>query len=151
MEPVSFVSADFGVPSGLSTELFVLEPLGARHNESDLAAWSSSIEHIQATPGLVGWGWPTRVYTLAENESDLVRHAADFAERKGFTYTVLDPATREVIGCLYLYPSRRDGFDVHARSWVRADRASLDKSLYDAVTRWLAESWPFRNPEYAQR
>ncbi|MCX4691843.1 hypothetical protein [Streptomyces sp. NBC_01408] len=28
-------------------------------------------------------------------------------------------------------------------SWVRADRAALDAPLHAAVTRWLAEAWPF--------
>ena len=26
--------------------------------------------------------------------------------RRGFTYTVLDPESRDVIGCLYIYPSK---------------------------------------------
>jgi hypothetical protein len=36
--------------------------------------------------------------------------------RVGFTYTVLDPVDRDVIGCVYLYPSPLDGVDVRARS-----------------------------------
>jgi hypothetical protein len=28
-----------------------LEPLGPQHNQSDHAAWMSSIEHIRSTPG----------------------------------------------------------------------------------------------------
>jgi hypothetical protein len=32
----------------------VLEPLDARHNESDYAAWTSSREHTKATPGFIG-------------------------------------------------------------------------------------------------
>ena len=42
--------------------------------------------------------------TLEENLDDLERHARDFADRTGFTYTVLDPATRAVMGCVYIYP-----------------------------------------------
>jgi hypothetical protein len=88
--------------------------------------------------------------SLEENAADLARHARDFANRTGFAYTVLDPASRDVIGCVYFYPPLRDGYDVDVRSWVRADRAELDKSLYDLVRRWLAESWPFRKPDYAE-
>lgn len=43
------------------------------------------------------------------------------------------------------------GFDVNVRSWVRADRAELDKPLYEVVSGWLADSWPFANPDYAAR
>jgi len=61
-----FVPADFVPPSGLVTEGFVLEPLGPSHNEADYAAWTSSIPHIQATPGFAGGSWPHEM-NLAEN------------------------------------------------------------------------------------
>ena len=44
--------------------------------------------------------------TPDENRADLERHAEDFRNRTGFTYTVLDPASRDVIGCVYIYPVR---------------------------------------------
>ena len=86
-----------------------------------------------------------------ENAADLARHARDFADRAGFTYTVLDPATSDVIGCVYLYPPERGGYDADVRSWVRADRAELDKPLAELVSGWLARDWPFTNPDYAPR
>jgi hypothetical protein len=135
----------------LRTESFVLEPLGPEHNEADYAAWTQSIGHIRQTPGFAGRTWPPDSMPPERNAADLAMHARDFADRNGFTYTVLDPASGEVIGCLYLYPSRREGYDVDVRSWVRADRADLDKPLYDLVCRWLADFWPFATPDYAER
>ena len=85
---------------------FLLEPLGPQHNEDDYEAWSSSIEHIRATPGYADGRWP-RPMTLEENRADLERHARDFAARSGFTYTVLDPSDRGVIGCVYIYPDTK--------------------------------------------
>src|SRR6185437_2887024 len=87
-----FVPADFVVPDGLATDQFRLEPLGPQHNTRDYAAWSSSIEHILATPGFDS-GWPYEM-TLDDNRRDLERHAKDFADRVGFTYTVLEPEGR---------------------------------------------------------
>src|SRR3954471_4643327 len=112
-----FVPDDFTPPAGLATERFVLEPLGPQHNEADHAAWSSSMEHIHATAGFTSDSWP-REMTLEENRADLERHARDFQARTGFTYTVLDPASRDVIGCLYIYPA--DGGGAKVASWVRA-------------------------------
>lgn len=146
-----FVPDDFVVPTGLANELFVLEPLGEQHNAPDLRAWSSSMEHIRSTPGFATFGWPKRVYTLEENAADLRGHARDFADRRGFTYTVLDPASRDVIGCVYIYPSKDPEYDVDVHSWVTATRANLDAPLYHAVTGWLAADWPFRRPKYATR
>src|SRR5436189_4277743 len=97
-----FVPPDFKVPLGLETSDFVLEPLGPEHNEQDYDAWTSSLEHIAETPGFPWGSWPHEM-TPDENRADLQRHADDFRKRTGFTYTVLDPASRDVIGCVYIY------------------------------------------------
>jgi len=144
-----FVPEDFAVPGGLTADEFRLEPLGPQHNDADYAAWTGSMSHIQATPGFTGRGWPHEM-TLAENLGDLERHARDFAERRGFTYTVLSPSDGDVIGCVYIYPSRGET-EADVSSWVRADHAELDPVLYRAVSAWLEESWPFRSVKYASR
>ena len=81
----------------------MLEPLGPQHNDRDYAAWTSSMDHIRATPGFAGREWP-REMTLDENRGDLERHERDFAARTGFTYTVKDPGDGDVVGCVYIYP-----------------------------------------------
>jgi hypothetical protein len=145
-----FVQADFDVPIGLETPQFVLEPLGPEHNERDYDAWTSSMEHIRSTPGWADSRWP-REMTLDENRTDLDRHADDFRRRTGFTYTVLDPDSRDVIGCVYIYPLTDSKYDARAQSWVRASQAELDVPLWRAVSDWLASDWPLRNVEYAPR
>ena len=100
-----FVPHDFDVPRRLETPQFVLEPLDPEHNDQDYDAWTSSMEHIHATPGWEDSSWP-REMTADENRADLQRHADDFRNRQGFTYTVLDPRTRAVLGCVYVYPAK---------------------------------------------
>ena len=85
------------------SRLEFVRTLGPEHNEHDYDAWTSSMEHIAETPGFPDGSWP-REMTRDENRADLQRHADDFRNRKGFTYTVLDPAGRDVIGCVYIYP-----------------------------------------------
>jgi hypothetical protein len=153
-----FVPADFAVPEGLVPDKeFRLAPLGPQHNEADYAAWTGSIDHIRATPGFAGRSWPHPM-SLEDNLRDLERHAQDFAERRGFTYTVLGADSDEVIGCVYIYPlkgQRTGGVQeprgAAVRSWVRADRAALDRVVYDAVLAWLERDWPFQAIDYASR
>lgn len=131
-----FVPDGFTVPLFLETEEFRLEPLGPEHNGRDYAAWSSSIEHILGSPGYGPESrWP-HAMSLEENLRDLERHARDFAERTGFTYTVLD-SSHDVVGCVYVYPARDDVHDVQVQSWVRESRAQLDIPLREAVAAWL--------------
>jgi hypothetical protein len=145
-----FVPDAFEAPLALDHHEFRLRPLGPEHNESDHAAWSGSIEHVRATPGFEDGDWPVPM-SLDDNRADLVRHAADFAARTGFTYTVLQPDTDTVIGCVYIYPTDRDGYDASCRSWVRSADASLDTPLFEAVRAWLARDFPFRRVHYAGR
>ena len=149
---MSFVPKDFEVPRALVCEEFRLEPLGPEHNEGDYRAWTSSIAHIRSTPGFEGRPWPTPDMTPAENLGDLERHAADFAGRSGFTYTVRAEGSDEIIGCVYIYPDASGASpDADVRSWVRADRAALDVVLYEAVSVWLRSAWPFATVRYAAR
>ena len=144
----AFVPPGFDPPTSLITERFRLEPLGPQHNAADLAAWMSSVDHIRSTPGYPDGSWPPPEGMPPErNLADLTRHAADFAARKGFTFTVLDPADGNVIGCVYLYPSPSAEHDVSVQSWVRASHADLDEPLADALVDWIAAEWPWDRPD----
>jgi hypothetical protein len=98
--------------------------------------------------------------TRAENLADLEKHARDFAERRGFTYTVRERSRGDVIGCVYIYPAKApdadrspgsQAHDASVRSWVASDHASLDRRLWVAVTDWLRTEWPFERVAYAAR
>ncbi|WP_147917230.1 GNAT family N-acetyltransferase [Ruania zhangjianzhongii] len=145
MATEGFIPEGFVPPTELVTDRFRLEPLGPQHNEGDLAAWMSSVEHIRSTPGYPDGSWPPpEGYSLERNLADLERHARHFTERKGFTFTVLDPAGADVIGCVYLYPSPSEDDDVSVQSWVRASHAELDVPLADALVEWIAADWPWQ-------
>ena len=152
MASVPFVPTDFEPPTELVRDDFRLEPLGPQHNEADHAAWMSSIAHVRSTPGFPDGSWPPPDgMSLERNLEDLRRHAADFEGRRGFTFTVLDPVTGDVIGCVYVYPSRSPGVDVAVQSWVRSSHADLDVPLADAVAAWLAAEWPWERVDYPGR
>ncbi|MFC5185025.1 N-acetyltransferase [Actinomadura harenae] len=148
MSKKPIVPDDFVVPLSLAGDGFRLEPLGPEHNDADLAAWTSSIEHIRATPGFGEGEWPPAAgMSAAANLKDLERHARDFGNRVGFTYTVLDDGG-VVVGCLYIYGSRTAEGVTDVRSWVRAASAELDGPLHEAVAAWLASDWSFEKVEY---
>ena len=139
-----FVPDDFVVPLTLEGEGFRLEPLGPQHNERDFEAWTSSIDHIHATPGFPdpddGWPYPM---SLDDNLADLVAHERHFSDRAGFTYSILDGD--EVIGCVYLYPTRDEAMDAHISSWVRQSHAHLDEPVWATLNQWLVDAWPFES------
>jgi len=137
------------LPAPPSDDRLALAPLAPEHNERDHAAWMSSIDHIRATPGFGAgdWGtdsWPFEM-PLEQNLSDLEMHWGEFERGEAYAYTVLDPVTDDVIGCVYVDPDDRgdgDAADVMVRSWVRATHADLDEHLAATVDRWLRTCWP---------
>ena len=85
---------------------------------------------------------------LEENLADLEAHRAEFEARTAFAYTVLDPRSEEVIGCVYVDPdaSRAGGVtDVGARHACRSRRAARA-----TVAAWLERDWPFASVSRAQ-
>ena len=147
----SFVPPSFEVPDSYAWSGFHLEPLDEQHNDRDHAAWMSSIDHIRSTPGFSlreKPKWPVAM-TLERNLADLVRHAKDCRERKGFTYSILEGA--DVIGCIYIYPGRLPGHDAVISSWVRASHALSDGPVRETLAKWIDDAWPFSNPFYAGR
>jgi hypothetical protein len=139
---VTFLPAGFVAPMPPAHPEFAFEVLGPEHNEPDLAAWSSSIEHIRSSPGWEDSSWPNRVYSLEENLADLAEHRDRHRRRLDFAWTVLIPGTRDVIGCVYLKPPPVDGAPAVAKSWVRADLARLDPVLRAHLGPWWTGAWP---------
>lgn len=138
-----FVPAGFEPPLSFRGPSWRLEPLGPEHNERDHVAWTTSMDHIRATPGFAGRPWPHEM-TLEENLGDLVAHREGFVARREFSYSVLDDDD-EVVGCVYVLPDVEDrrADAAHLRCWVTTARADLDAELRTVVTDWLRAAWPF--------
>ena len=133
-----------------STTQFMRQSLLHQYNDWYYESCSSALEQIHNTPGWETSSWPDD-RSLVDNLRDLQGHADDFENRSGFTYTVLDPATSDVVGCVYIYPDDSEQHDARVLSWVRASRPELDVQLWRAVTAWLADEWPFARVAYAER
>ena len=77
--------------------------------------------------------------TLEETPADLERHAHDFAERAGFTYTVLAVARTTCSGCIYHLPRPRRAARCRGGLVGRTGMLEFDRELHRTVSRWLAD------------
>lgn len=88
--------------------------------------------------------WPHAAMTEAENATDLRRHQAEFERRFAFAYTVTDPADTETLGCVYINPPTKAGFEAEVILWIRDSlHAELEPELCGFVQRWVSKRWPF--------
>jgi hypothetical protein len=152
-----FYPDDAPAPQELRTGEFILRPLRASHNPLDYDAVMESKDQLRL--GSLH-GWPRDGFTTDENLADLRCHEQDFAERRGFTYTILTPDETRCLGCLYLYPldsmlrqysadaeaiARVGDFEAHAYFWVRSSSipGDLDRRVLTAVRTWLRREFAF--------
>ena len=64
----------------------------------------------------------------------------------GFRLTPLGPEHNDAD-----YVSDKPNVDARVHSWVRATYDRMDQPLWQAVSGWLASSWPFAEVDYAPR
>ena len=148
----TFVPVDFEVPRLHQAAAFKLVPLGPDLAKQDFDAYMSSIEHLQKT--FTGnTNWPTDKVTMAEAVKDVEGEKARFDARKSFTYSVLSLDGSRELGCVYISPSRKQGYDAMVRVWVTKAQydAGFEGVLIPDVKRWLKEKWPFEKVAWPKR
>jgi RimJ/RimL family protein N-acetyltransferase len=146
-----FVEPDFPVPGGLETEEFRLRMLSVHDVVKDFDAVMASAPFLRKL--FPGWGgWPEGL-TLEQNLIDLGWHQKEFQRRRSFAYTVVAPDESRVVGCVYVVPSQREGYDAEVYFWAResAQGDAADSALAAAVMPWIESEWPFQRVAYPGR
>ena len=124
---------------------YKLKPLGPMYARQDYAAYMGSITHLQRTFSF-STKWPHAGISMAEAVKDVEEEEAGFKARKKFTYAVLNPNESKELGCVYVSPSPKQGYDAQVRLWVIETSAAtgFDKRLAQDVRGWLQAKWPFK-------
>ena len=110
----------------------------------DYDAVMSSIDHLRGVFG-PGSHWPSADLTLEQDLIDLGWHQKEFQMGSSFAYTVMNLDESRCLGCVYIDPSEKAGYDARVTLWVRASeiRKGLDENLYSVIKDWLSEEWWF--------
>jgi len=146
-----FVPADFKVPDTLQNEQFRIRMLSVNDVVKDYDAVMSSIEHLKAMYPTSSW--PSKDLTFEQDLIDLGWHQKEFQMRSSFAYTVVSLDENQVLGCLYINPTTKGGYDANITMWVRASEVDngLDAILFNSVKKWISEDWPFQKVAYPGR
>lgn len=144
--PYPFVDREFEVPATLETDRFRLRMLTVSDVVKDYDAVMSSQQHLNE---IWGPGWPEGL-TLEQNLIDLGWHQKEFQRRRSFAYTVVAPDESRVLGCVYINPTRKEGYDAVVYLWARQSElaSGMETELTAAVKGWIASDWPFKNAAF---
>lgn len=145
-----FVPTDYKVPETLETTEFRLRMLTVNDVVKDYDAVVTSVEHCKTV--WPGGKWPEGL-TLEQNLIDLGWHQKEFQTRRSFAYTVVRLDELRVLGCVYIVPTRKRGYDAEVYLWARQSELSggLEDRLQAAVKDWVATKWPFKAVGYPGR
>jgi hypothetical protein len=146
----SFVPAEFKVPAELETKEFRLRMLTVNDVVKDYDAVMTSVQHLKTI--WPGGSWPVGL-TFEQDLIDLGWHQKEFQTRRSFAYTVVTPSESLIIGCVYIEPTRKRGYDAEVYLWARQSELAggLEDRLYVAVREWVAEEWPFKKVAFPGR
>jgi hypothetical protein len=145
------VPPDFEVPVRLEGDGFHLRMLTVNDLVKDYDAVMSSAERLKGSLSPTST-WPQGL-TLEDDLIDLGWHQREFRTRRSFCYTVMAPDEAVCLGCCYIYPSEKTGYDAKAYWWVRTSAVAggLDEKLGAAFRHWLSSAWPFKRVAFPGR
>lgn len=148
---MAFLPADFTVPVLLETERVRIRPITVHDVVKDYDAVMTSVEHLQASFPL--WGWPPADLSLEQDLIDLGWHQKEFQLRSSFDYAVMSLDETRLLGCVYIDPPEKVGYQADVSFWVRADELDkgLDPHLEQTVRQWISDTWPFEQVSYPGR
>ena len=130
------------IPWGIETKDFRIRILTINDVVKDYDAVMSSIDHLRGVSG-PSISWPSADLTLEQDLIDLGWHQKEFQIGSSFAYTVMNLDESRCLGCVYVDPSEKAGYDAKVILWVRQSeiRKGLDEKLFSAVKIWLSEEW----------
>ncbi len=160
---MAFTDSDDPIPAGLSTDEFVLRPITADDAERDYDAVMETREHLRLWEQST---WPADDFTVEANREDLIDLETRHAAHRAYTYTVVDPAGDECLGCVYVFPTtatflarstvtpvagaRWEDVEAFVSFWVRRSRmeTGMDARLLAALRPWFRDEWGFERTVY---
>jgi hypothetical protein len=129
-----FVPADFMAPPPPEVRSYVWNILEPRILTPDYDA----LTHVSGRSG------PMTI-TKDEDYGELKRHRWEFQRQTSFAYGILTADGTEEIACVYVNPSKKQGYDATVRILLteRGEKENLRPELLAKVRDWVKTSWPF--------
>jgi len=140
------------IPLGIETKDFRIRILTINDVVKDYDAVMSSIDHLRGIFGPSSF-WPSADLTLEQDLIDLGWHQKEFQIGSSFAYTVMSLDESRCLGCVYVDPSEKAGYDAKVILWVRQSeiRKGLDEKLFSVVKIWFSEEWWFATVAFPGR
>lgn len=140
---LSIVPDSFTVPTYYEQAGFVFTPLSVADIEEDYKAVISNAEFLRGTFDFLP-NWPDKNITKEEDLSNLGWHQTEFAMRTSFAYKIEKFSTKEYVGCLYIFPSNSNEYEIDVFYWLIQKEESSLIEVENIIKNWVTNYWPFK-------
>ena len=137
------VDSSFVVPERYAFDNVVVVKVDPAYAEADYVALMLARTQIRQD---LGTTWPEESLTLAENKASLVNDLQAFQQRTNFTYHLLDNATGQVIGCLYLSQGGAEQYQATMYFWLIPAyyQSKAYQPIRQGLQQWINTAWPLQ-------
>ena len=125
---MQFVSNEFSVPTEIETDRFRVRLLTMADTAKDYDAYMTSMEHLPKIFDPNDTVWPTPDVNMRMAFSDTAFCEWEHYTRQSFSYGVFDLDDRRELGCVYVWPTHKSGYDAQLMTWVRASELSASRT-----------------------
>jgi hypothetical protein len=139
---------DFALPTTSWKDAFRIRPLTIDDVVKDFACYMSCVDFLRTggfiqPPDMPFIDFPRHDTTLRW-ALILLGHAEYLmANGERVEFGLFDAAEKEEFGCIYVLPTRKEGFDAEVTFWVRQDHYEvLDAELYEFLQHWVPKAFP---------
>jgi hypothetical protein len=151
-EEMSFLRDGFDVPEGFETTRFRLRHITIHDVVKDYDAVMTNRDQLWSQFGEC-WGWPREDLSLEQDLIDLAWHQKEGQLKRSFNFAILTLDEKRLLGCFYIDPPGKEGYDAELYLWVRRDGvpADMEVEVLGEVKKWTRENWPFQKPAWPVR
>ena len=71
--------------------------------------------------------------------------------RDSFVYPVLKSGKGNMIGSIYIRPSKNAAYDAQITMWLRTNDSLANNVFVETVKKWIQNDWPFKNPNFVMQ
>ncbi|MDB6372223.1 N-acetyltransferase [Photorhabdus bodei] len=144
------VPDEFDVPLLVYGNGFILQPLSPKYANID---YEAVMESRPILKDIFSDDWPDDIKSWEDNLRYIEEDYSDFQQRIGFSYIILDPSESRCLGCVYIFPSLFEGYDVAIYYWLHINilNSALAYEIETFIRKWVQEHWCIPHPAYPGR
>lgn len=153
MYPGKLVPDDFEVPTRVEVAGVLLRPIPLDNWLKDVQAIRVLRSYLDQNPDVEllnpGLSLPD---DLVFGISDVCWMRKLWSLRASFAYGVMTADESEELGCLYVFATRKLGYDAEVVSWMREKKLQdLGERIYRFAEEWVPDVWPFDRVTWPRR